>query len=114
MEENTQASVTTIALSLAKQAPHWFCLIAVVGGFLYYLDRKDHLAASHQHLIEEITVERIKQCHAVQEKASESMGQLNGTLIKWEATMDRQTDTMEEQTDTMRGLQAVIETSLRR
>ena len=69
-----------IASDLAHTAPHWFALLMVVGAFLLYLERHDKAYAEMSASKDTLAVQRIAQCHSVQERGYESMDRLNATL----------------------------------
>lgn len=59
--------------NIAKQAPHWAALLLVVMAFLFYLDRQEQ----HADLVAE---QRIRTCHAVQDRATTVLTQLSDHL----------------------------------
>ena len=60
--------------SIASKSPHWAALLAVVGGFLFYMDRGSAQA-------DIVAKQRIESCHAIQVESTEMLEVLNKTLI---------------------------------
>lgn len=102
---------------LAITAPHWFALIAVVGGFLYYMERKDlHELERNQHA-EQVSDLRIEACHDVQERGmeimadvSKAMVQNNHAITSLQSSFDRMNIQMDESD---RRIEKVIEENSR-
>ena len=59
--------------NLTTTAPHLVCLLVIVGGFLYYLDRKATRDKEAIGLVERVAEERIVECHSIQRESVESM-----------------------------------------
>ena len=71
-----QAKLEKHAATLSQQAPHWVCLLLVVSGFLYYLDRIDERQSIEANRVDHVAVQRIDACHDVQERAISTMTEL--------------------------------------
>ena len=74
---------------LAKSAPQYLILLAVVGSFLIYMERIESRQLeklNREYLIDE---QRIGQCHDVQERGIEIMDKLNETLGRQASTLDQ-------------------------
>ena len=69
-----------LASDLAHTAPHWFALLMVVGAFLIYLERHDQSVSRMSASKDILAVQRIEQCHRVQERGYDSMERLNATM----------------------------------
>lgn len=79
LSSSTKSAEKTVS-TLAQQAPHWVCLLIVVGGFLYYLDRIDERSATKAQKTDLVAVQRIESCHSIQDQSIKVMGELSATL----------------------------------
>lgn len=68
-----------ILLGLRK-SPHHIVTLAIVGGFIWYLCRKDDMNLEAKKQDDLVARQRIEHCHAVQEDATLVMKRLNETL----------------------------------
>jgi uncharacterized protein HemX len=92
MTENLQSAVTKSATTLATTAPHWVCLILVVGGFLWYLDRKDQIDSNNQDRSDLVAIQRIDNCHSVQERSIVVMEDLTTIIARQDQTFQSLTE----------------------
>lgn len=84
-----------VMATMATTAPHWLALLLVVSAFLVYLERHDQAYARAAESGDIVAVQRIAQCHSVQERG-------------WKA-MDRLSETLERQLQTFGDLASVID-----
>jgi len=67
-------------LSGLKKSPQHLVILAIVGGFLWYLFRKDSMELDAKKQIDLVSKQRIDHCHSIQEDATRVMDRLNETL----------------------------------
>lgn len=66
--------------SLSDKAPHWLALLLVVGGFLAYLYKHDQMMLEQTRTGDLVAMQRINECHSVQERGHDVMEKLAGAL----------------------------------
>lgn len=75
--------------NLVKNAPTMVVLFLVVAVFLFYLDRREDRDQSAKKRDDLVAVQRINQCHAVQERAIQAIEALEVVLHEQQLTMER-------------------------
>lgn len=71
--------IKSLLLSLRK-SPDRIVIVLIVGGFLWYLCRKDDINLELKKQGDLVAQQRINHCHSVQEESTKVMDRLNTTL----------------------------------
>ena len=85
MKEDAIAGVR----ALVKNAPTMVVLFLVVAVFLYYLDRREHRDQADRERDDLVAIQRIEQCHAVQERTVDVIEKLEQVLEEQQLTLER-------------------------
>lgn len=75
--------------SMFRASPPWFALLAVVAGFLGFLDRQEGRIVEREKRAEVLANLRIETCHNVQGEATAAIRELNRILTDQSRALDR-------------------------